>query len=148
MLFHRIPEEALSMDTNAVEIVAEAIKIASSQDRSPSIYVGVLVVAMLPTFAAIAAWIQAKATGAGVQEIHKAVNSERSAMIETVAELRKEIQLMAADRAKSDENQRWKDSAPSKSLPAGTVSLSDDQFRELLEKLRLQPSGKSRNLSR
>lgn len=54
-----------------------------------------IIVALVPVIGSVANWIQSRA-------IHKAVNSERADMIETVKNLRDEILELSKEKAISD----------------------------------------------
>lgn len=61
-----------------------------------------ILVALIPVIASVAAWINSRATKIAANEIHEAVNSERSAMIAKVEELRNVILENAKEKAASD----------------------------------------------
>lgn len=130
------------MDTNLVAAVAAAIAAqphpapATAQDNT-LIIVGMIITAIMPTLAAIAAYFSSRAaksnteetkkmatnTAEAVEKVHVAVNSERTAMLTTVQNLRDEILRISKDLSTSKEQQRGQELAAAKLVGASPAPV-------------------------
>lgn len=95
-------------DTNLISAIL-TLAGQPKHDSNLSPYLAMLIIAILPTLAALGAWLQSHTTARDVKEVHVAVNSERTAMIAEVAKLRDTILEMSRNKATDDENRRLKD---------------------------------------
>jgi len=97
------------MDTNLVSLLIQQLAAKSAPAVSPGLeglklilnLVGPLLTTML---AAIILYLQTK-TAASVKEVHTAVNSERTASLLEIKELRADIAVMNQNKALSDQRQ-------------------------------------------
>jgi len=145
------------MDTNLTLILIKALtdqKTSSPHDGNQLIVlvIGMIIAAVAPTLAAIAAYYKARASEANtaeikkeainttesVKEIHIAVNSERSAMLMEVKNLRDEILRISKNNSTLVEEKVGTDKAAALALPAG---LSQAQLAQVLEAIKSSNAG-------
>jgi hypothetical protein len=87
------------VDTNQVAQLIALAKVMQGGASAGVTMTQLIIVALVPVLGSVAAWINSRATKLAAQQIHSAVNSERSAMIETVKELRDEILAVSKENA-------------------------------------------------
>lgn len=128
-----------TMDTNIVAAVAAAIAAQQPVPAAPVnehtmlLIVGMIIAAVAPTLAAIAAYFSSRAaksnteetkklatnTAETVEKVHTAVNSERTAMLTKLQNLSDEILRISKDLSTTKEHQRGQELAAAKlSAPA------------------------------
>lgn len=90
------------MDTNAVAQLLELVKAMKGESAGVTM-TQLIIFALVPVIGSIAAWINSRATKLATKQIHEAVNSERTAMIDTVKELRDEILTLTKENVKLQE---------------------------------------------
>jgi predicted nuclease with TOPRIM domain len=105
------------MDTNAISSILNALSLRQDADNSTTwmIVTGMIISAIAPTLAGVAAYLSAKAAklkSVEMQEevvkIHTAVNSERTAMLAEVKALRDQILEISKQKATLEEKDRTK----------------------------------------
>lgn len=107
------------METNSLRQLidlADALRgsgggVGASSNAIPIVWL--IVAATAPTLAALAAWLNSRVTtakaietAATAEKIHQASNSERTAMLAKVEQLRDEILALTKDKATLDEQRR------------------------------------------
>lgn len=80
------------MDTNSITLLVNAL--AQQKSAVPSSNLVLILVALTPLIAAIAAWF-AKKTAVSIEKIHVAVNSERSVALEEIRTLKAEVRSLS-----------------------------------------------------
>lgn len=95
------------MDTNLIASILKEMAAQSSSSGSVNVnFLMIIVAAVAPTLVALAAYLQAKASkilsednAVTLEKVHTAVNSERTAMLEVIKNLRQEMSEMVKGNA-------------------------------------------------
>lgn len=117
-------------DTNLLTALLELASHQPRQDSGSNQMMVMVLVALMPTFAALASFIQSRINNGTVKEVHGLVNGNTGVQLEKIERLREEILALTKEKAASDERFRLSVALPAQGPQM--VTLTTEQFEALL----------------
>lgn len=127
------------MDTNLVT----AILTAKAQSNNTMQIVVMIICALTPTLAAIAAWLQSKASNVKSDEVKALVNGRETGMFDELKKLREEVTRLSQEKSKLEERQHGHEIKEALLMPSPLTATTEVQ-NEILARLKaLEQSGQA-----